>query len=51
MSRQAHSQPGEQPVSALSWLLLVVPEAGQCQSLQAALEELTTHSESLAKSE
>jgi len=51
LSRQAQSQPGEQPVSALSWLLLVVPEAGQCQSLQAALEELTTLSESLAKSE
>jgi len=51
LSRQAQAQPGGQSVSALSWLFVVVPEAGQCQSLQAGLEELAALSESLAVSE
>jgi uncharacterized protein (TIGR02444 family) len=48
---QAQAQPGGQSVSALSWLFVVVPEAGQCQSLQAGLEELAALSESRAVSE
>ncbi len=51
LSRQAQSQPGGQTVSALSWLFVVVPEAGQCESLQAALEELAALSENPAMSE
>ena len=51
LSRQAQAQPGGQSVSALSWLFVVVPEAGQCESLQAGLEELAALSESLAVSE
>ena len=51
LSRQAQAQPGGQSVSALSWLFVVVPEAGQCESLQAGLEELSALSESLAVSE
>ena len=51
LSRQAQAQPGGQSVSALSWLFVVVPEAGQCESLEAGLEELAALSESLAVSE
>ena len=51
LSRQAQAQTGGQSVSALSWLFVVVPEAGQCESLQAGLEELAALSESLAVSE
>ncbi len=51
LSRLAQAQPGGQSVSALSWLFVVVPEAGQCESLQAGLEELAALSESLAVSE
>ncbi|WP_133492228.1 TIGR02444 family protein [Alcanivorax sp. 24] len=32
--------PTDQPVSMLSWLLMVAPEAGVCQGLQATLEAL-----------
>ena len=46
----AQTQPGDDSVSALGWLLVVVPEVGQCQGLQTLLEELAALSESRAAS-
>lgn len=47
----ARTQPGEGPVKALGWLLLVVPELAQCEGLQELLEELARLSESRAANE
>ncbi|MBF5055109.1 hypothetical protein Y5W_00403 [Alcanivorax sp. 521-1] len=44
----AQTQPGDDSVSALGWLLVVVPEVAQCQGLQTLLEELAALSESRA---
>ncbi|MFP1682174.1 TIGR02444 family protein [Alloalcanivorax sp. C16-1] len=46
----ARTVPGEGSGSALGWLLLVVPEMGQCEGLQALLEQLAALSESRAAS-
>src|SRR5699024_2605998 len=47
----ARTQPAEEPVQALGWLLLVVPELAQCQGLQELIEELARLSESRAATE
>lgn len=45
LGAQEPSQRETQPVSALSWLRLVVPEADHCQSLQVRLTDLAALSE------
>ncbi|MFC6330848.1 DUF2390 domain-containing protein, partial [Alloalcanivorax gelatiniphagus] len=51
LAGMARTVPGEGSESALGWLLLVVPEMGQCEGLQTLLEQLAAISESRAASE
>lgn len=48
LGEMAQTVPGDESVSALGWLLVVVPEVGQCEGLQVLLEELASLTESRA---